>query len=91
MEAMNALENPWDGMHHHASFLPNLECLKVDIKNLDFTDNVQWKQSRIIIHDVFTEGNLVNISKTFPINILVNPGVMENILIGVDYYVCSLP
>jgi hypothetical protein len=53
MEAMTALDNLWDNMHHRASFLPDLECLEVNIKNHDLTNNVQWYQYPIMIHDVY--------------------------------------
>jgi hypothetical protein len=82
MEVMASVDRPWEDMHHQASFLPNLERLEVDMKNLVSIDNVEWYQSPIMTHDVYSKGNLENISKTIPINILVKPGVMEHILIG---------
>jgi hypothetical protein len=33
-------------------------------------------------HDVFSEGNLSNISPTIPIDIFVKPGIIENVHIG---------
>jgi hypothetical protein len=33
-------------------------------------------------HDVFSEGNLSNISPTIPIDISIKPGVVENVHIG---------
>lgn len=35
-------------------------------------------------HDLFSKGNLANISKIIPIDISVKPGVMEHILIDGD-------
>ena len=35
-------------------------------------------------HNVLSEGNLENISKTIPINISINPGIIKNINIGVN-------
>jgi hypothetical protein len=85
MEVMASPDMPWEDLHHRAaSFLPDLEWFEDDIKNIVATDNVQWSQSPIMIHDVLSEGNLANISKTIPIDISQKPGVMEHILIGVD-------
>jgi hypothetical protein len=61
MEVMASPDIPWEDLHHRASFLPDLEWLEDDIKNIVATDNVQWYQSPIMIHDVFSEGNLENI------------------------------
>jgi hypothetical protein len=36
-------------------------------------------------HRVYAEGNMVNISKTIPINIFHNPNVVKNVFIGEDY------
>ena len=35
------------------------------------------------MHEVFSEGNLSNITQTVPINISVKPGIVENIHVGV--------
>jgi len=37
----------------------------------------------ILIHEVFFEGNMGNITQTMPINIFVKPRIVENIHIGV--------
>jgi hypothetical protein len=36
-------------------------------------------------HAVYAEGNMVAITETIPINISKTPGVMENVLVGVDF------
>ena len=33
---------------------------------------------------LFIEGNMVNISKTIPINVSTKPGIMENVYIGAN-------
>lgn len=37
----------------------------------------------ILIHEVFSEGNMGNITQTMPIDISIKPGIVENIHIGV--------
>ena len=66
-------------------FFPNIERMEKYIEILVSIDIVKWPQSPIMIHDVIFKGNLGNISNTIPINILVKPGVVENILIGAYY------
>jgi hypothetical protein len=34
--------------------------------------------------EIYAEGNMATITKTIPINISQNPGVMENVFVGVD-------
>jgi hypothetical protein len=61
MEVMASLDKPWEDLHHHTSFFLDLEMLEDEITNLVATNNVQWYQSPIMIHDVFSKGNLENI------------------------------
>ena len=44
-------------------------------------------QCPVQTHNMLSEGNLTNISKTIPINISINPDIVENINIGSN---CSL-
>lgn len=53
-----------------------------DEKNFVYSGNVKWYKSPIMIHDVYSKGNLANIVKTILIDILENRGVVEKILIG---------
>jgi hypothetical protein len=34
--------------------------------------------------EIYAEGNMVTIAATIPINISRNPGIMENVFVGVD-------
>ena len=79
LEVMCLEEWPWEDLHHRASFLPNLTTVEKDIKSIITTDIVQHPQTPILIDDVFSEGNLANISVTMSIDISVKPGVVENI------------
>jgi hypothetical protein len=35
--------------------------------------------------DIYTEGNMVTIAATIPINISCNPDIVENVFVGVDF------
>jgi hypothetical protein len=85
MEVMDSVDEPRHDMLHYAYFLLDLERLEDDIKILASTDNFERYQPPIMTHDVFPKGNLADILKTIPIDILVNPIVMEHIMIGAYY------
>jgi hypothetical protein len=36
-------------------------------------------------HEIYAEGNMATIVETIPINISQNPGIMENVFVGVDF------
>jgi hypothetical protein len=82
MEIMSLEDTPWDDGHHHSSFLPKLETIESHLESSFPSEEIENSQTPILIHDVLSEGNLGNISITMPINISVNPEVMENIHIG---------
>jgi hypothetical protein len=84
MEIMVSPDMPWEDLHHRAFFLLDLEWLEDEITNRVATNNVQWSQSPIMIHDVLSEGNLENILKNINIDISLKLVVVEHILIGVD-------
>jgi hypothetical protein len=46
--------------------------------------NVGQTVNPLAKHDVYAEGNMVNISETIPINISRTPDVVENVFIGED-------
>jgi hypothetical protein len=80
---MSVLEdNPWDAGHHHSILFLEQHTL----------ENYQWilTPSTVVIistvpesaHDVFSEGNLSNISPTIRLDISVKPGIIENVHIG---------
>ena len=83
-EVMSNSNHPWGKMHHHTSFLPKLDKLNESPKILDASNFDDWCQSPIMLHDVFSKGNLENISKIVAIKIIMKSGVVENIMIGAD-------
>jgi hypothetical protein len=80
---MSIMEDaPWDDGHHRSILFLEQHTL----------ENYQWISTALTIvvistvpattHDVFVEGNLSNISPTIPIDISINPGIVENAHIG---------
>ena len=87
MEAMTETERPWEDLHHRSYSSLDLNNMHVVEKDLHNSIGYDWFCSPVTTHDVFAEGNMLNISKTIPINISKTPGKIENVLIGAD---CSL-
>jgi hypothetical protein len=61
IEDMNGSDKPWDDMHHHSYFLPELARIEQD----DFQSTLSEIVSHIIVpldtHDIYVEGNMVSI------------------------------
>jgi hypothetical protein len=75
-------DTPWDDGHHCSILFLEQHTL----------ESYQWisTPSTVVVistvsesaHDVFSEGNLSNISPTIPLNISIKPGIVENFHIG---------
>jgi hypothetical protein len=72
-------ETPWDDGHHCCILF--LEQHTIGNYQRISTPSIVVVISTIpeSTHDVFSEGNLSNISPTIPLDISVNPGIVENI------------
>jgi hypothetical protein len=75
-------ETPWDDGHNHS-------ILFLEQHTLQNYQRISTLSTVVVIstvpgssHDVFAKGNLSNISPTIPIDILVKPGIVENVHIG---------
>jgi hypothetical protein len=87
MKIMSMEDTPWDDGHHRSILFLEPET----------TESYHWisNPSTIVsislvpklIHNVLYEGNLGNISPTIPLDILIKPGVMENVHIDAS---CSV-
>jgi hypothetical protein len=74
-------DTPWDDGHHHSILFLEQHTI----------ENYQWISTLLTIvvistipestHDVFSEGNLSNISPTIPLNISIKPGIVEKMCI----------
>jgi hypothetical protein len=80
---MSVMEDtPWDDGHHRSILFLEQHTI----------ENYQWilTPSTVIVistilestHDVFSEGNLSDISPTIPLDISIKPGIIENVQIG---------
>jgi len=71
---------PWEDLHHRSSFLPEIDRFENDFSSVFSIEYVKELQSPIKNPD--SELNLGNISRTNPIDISVQPGIVENVHIG---------
>jgi hypothetical protein len=80
---MSVMEDtPWDDGHHRSILFLEQHTI----------ESYQWisTPSTVVVistvpestHDVFSEGNLSNISPTIPLDISIKPGIVENVHIG---------
>ena len=86
LEALTALEYPWDDMHHRSFFLPEELVSQSDqfsMKTKHFIHGkVDWFKNPIPALDAFKEGNMENISPTIKINISTKFEIIEEIMLG---------
>ena len=85
MEVMNISKRSWEDMHHRSSFPSKLDSLEVKHDNFYLDDDMERYQYPVQTHNVISEGNLENISKTIPINISIKSGIVKNINIGSNF------
>ena len=82
MEVMSLDDSLWEDSHHRSSFLPNVDLVDLDFASLISSHIVEYPQMPVLLQGVDSEGNLCNITQTIPIDILVNPAVVEHVHIG---------
>jgi hypothetical protein len=75
-------DTPWDDGHHRS-------ILFLEQHTLENYQRISASSTVVVIstipgstHDVFSEGNLSNISPMIPIDIFVKLGIVENVHIG---------
>lgn len=83
IETMSLEELPWGNGHHRSSFIPSLGAMIYCLERYASQVPTPPLQTPILMHEVFSKGNLSNITQTIPINISVKSGVVENIHVGV--------
>ena len=88
MEFMSLDERTWKYLHHRYSFLPHYQLVQDQFESLVSYDIVTTPQSLVLIQNVESKGNLSNINKRNPVDILVKPGFVEHIHLGHN---CSTP
>ena len=85
MEIMSTDESIWEDHHHRSMFLPNTSLGSHDFASLFPTDIVNVLQSPILLQDIYSEGNLCNITQMNPIDISAGPDVIEHVHVGENY------
>ena len=73
---MSVKELPWEDFHHRPSFLPNIQLMEDNLESIISPDIVKNPQTLILTHNVLSEGNMGNITETFPIDISVKSGIV---------------
>jgi hypothetical protein len=87
IEAMTSPNKPWEDLHHRSYFLPELHRIGAGEFTITMTGDQPCPINLLATQEIYAEGNMGTIAATIPINISRNPGVVENVFIGVD---CSL-
>jgi hypothetical protein len=80
---MSVMEDtPWDDGHHRS-------ILFLEQHTIENYQRISTPSTVVVIstipestHDVFSKGNLSNISPTIPLDISIKPGIVENVHIG---------
>ena len=87
LEAMSGRDKICEDLNHRSYFLPELSKIENQEFHVRLSEDVDIPINPLPREGMFAEGNMENISTTIPINISVNPDVVENIYIGAT---CSL-
>ena len=75
-------ERPWEESHHHV-LISHLDMMPLQILSYDTPEIISSPYMTIQTLDL--EGNISNLSKALPIDILVKIGIVENIRIGSNH------
>jgi hypothetical protein len=84
IEAMTSLDKPWEDLHHRSYFLPNLRQIEAGKFTITMTGDQPCPINLLATQEIYSEGNMVTIAETIPINISRNPGVVENVFVRAD-------
>ena len=87
IEVMSLDETPWNDLHHHSSFLPNLSQMPSFLEAFVSHCPTLPLQTTALVHEVLSEGNIGNITATMHLDISIKLGIVKNVPIGVS---CSL-
>jgi hypothetical protein len=85
IEAMTSPNKPWEYLHHISYFLPELSQIEAGEFTITMTGDQPCSINLLATQEIYVEGNMETIAATIPINISRNPGIVENVFIGVDY------
>ena len=85
MEITSPNESLWEDHHYRYYFLPNVNSVDSDCVSLISSDIVDHPHTHVFLQYVESKGNLCNITQTIPIDISVNPRVVEHVHDGHNY------
>ena len=84
LEAMSGRGKICEDLHHRSYFIPELRKIENQEFRLRLSEDVDTPINPLPREGMFSKGNMANIFATIPINISVNPDVVENIYIGAN-------
>ena len=79
---MSVDDLPWKDGHHRSSFFPNIQNMEDCLPSMVPSEVSSSPQNPVLTRHVLSKGNMGNNIETRPIDILVKPGIVENIHIG---------
>lgn len=79
VEIMSLEEPPWIDTHHRSSFLP-----RPVVMSTAFVESSSPFLPPIVTQEVWSEGNLGNITQMRPISISIKPSIIEHVHLGVS-------
>ena len=82
---MSGRDKICEDLHHRSYFVLELSRIENQEFCLRLSEDVDTPINPLPREGMFAEGNMENIFATIPINISVNPDVVENIYIGANY------
>ena len=85
LEAMCGQDKICEDLHHQSYFLSELSRIEKQEFLVRLTDDVDTPVNPLPREGMFAEGNMENISTAIPINISINPNVVENVHIDANY------
>ena len=85
MEIMSVDEPVWEEHHHRSSFLPNANSVDSNFVSLISFNIVKNPQTLVLLQETDSKGNLCNITHMTPIDISMNPGIVEHVHVGQNY------
>ena len=84
LEAMCRRDKICEDIHHRSYFLPELSRIENQEFHMRLAGDVDTPINPLPREGIFAEGNMANISTTIPINISINPNILENVHIDAN-------
>ena len=79
---MNGPDQPWEELHHHSYFLPELQQIEHDDYRMNLTESVGHSMVPLATHGIYDEGIMANLSPMILIKISWIPGKIKNVYVS---------